>query len=76
MNWKKILIVGALSGIVFGIALFICGAITARIVYGAQMDPENKFNESQMNAFYFLWTKIVIGIFFVVLFFFMKNYLF
>jgi len=62
------LIVGVLAGIVFGMALFICGAITARIVYGAQMAPEGKFDESQMNAFYFFWTKIVIGIFFGILF--------
>jgi len=34
------------------------------------MAPEGKFDESQMNAFYFLWTKIVIGIFFGVLFLF------
>ena len=70
MNWKKMLIVGVLAGIVFGMALFICGAITARIVYGAQMAPEGKFDESQMNAFYFFWTKIVIGIFFGILFLF------
>ena len=57
MHWKKILIVGVLAGIVFGIALFICGAITARIVYGTQMAPESKFDESQMNAFYFFGQK-------------------
>jgi hypothetical protein len=68
MNWKKILKIGVLAGIVFGIVLFIGGAITARIVYGAQMAPEGKFDESQMNAFYFIWTKIMIGIFFGILF--------
>jgi hypothetical protein len=64
MNWKKILITGVISGIIFGLSLFIGGAITGWFVYGEQMAPEGKFEPEQMNAFYFIWTKIVIGIFF------------
>lgn len=70
MNWKTILKTGVLAGLVFGIILFIGGAITTRIIYGAQMAPEGKFDENQVNALYFIWTKIVIGIFFGVLFLF------
>ena len=70
MNLKKIIIIGFISGLAFGIVLFVGGAITGRIVYGQQMSPEGKFSGEQMNAFYFLWTKIVIGIFFGVLFLF------
>jgi hypothetical protein len=65
---KRILKCGIISGLVMGIALFIGGAILARFIYGPQMAPEGKFDESQMNAFYFIWTKLVIGIFFGILF--------
>jgi hypothetical protein len=50
------------------ISLFIGGVILARIFYGPDMAPKGKFDESQMNAFYFIWTKLVIGIFFGILF--------
>ncbi len=53
---------------VFGIALFLGGAITAWIVYGQQMAPEGKFDQEQMNPFYFIWIKLVIGVFFGILF--------
>jgi len=68
MNTKKILISGTISGLVMGIALFIFGAILARIIYGPDMAPEGKFDESQMNAFYFIWTKLLIVTFFGVVF--------
>lgn len=65
---KKIIKFGISSGLVMGITLFIGGVILARIIYGPQMAPDGKFDESQMNAFYFIWTKLVIGIFFGILF--------
>ena len=73
MNWKRIVIIGLISGLVFGIVLFIGGAITSRIVYGPQMAPEGKFDAEQLNAFYFIWTKLVIGIFFGIYFLFMYE---
>jgi hypothetical protein len=73
MNWKKIVIIGLISRLVFGIVLFIGGTITARIIYGAQMAPEGKFEPEQMNAFYFIWTKLVIGAFFGIFFLFMYE---
>jgi hypothetical protein len=68
MSWKRILLIGTVSGLFLGIVLFIGGAITGMIVYGAQMAPEGKFAEDQLNVFYFIWTKVVIGIFFGILF--------
>lgn len=65
---KKILIKGAISGLIMGIALFIIGAITARFIYGPQMVPDGKFEPEQINAWYFLWTKLVIGIVFGIIF--------
>jgi hypothetical protein len=65
---KKILIKGFLAGLVMGIGLFITGAIASRIVYGPQMVPEGKFEPDQINAFYFIWTKLVIGCFFGIIF--------
>lgn len=73
MNWKKILFIGIISGLIFGVVLFIGGAITGRFVYGEQMAPEGKFSEEQMNAFYFIWTKLVIGVFFGTLFLFIYE---
>jgi len=32
------------------------------------MAPSGKFEPSQMNPFYFIWTKLVIGVFFGILF--------
>ena len=65
---RRIIKFGIYSGIAMWIFLFIAGAIFARITYGAEMAPEGKFDESQMNAFYFIWTKLVIGIVFGILF--------
>ena len=73
MNWKKVLLVGAISGLIFGVVLFIGGAITGRIVYGPQMAPQGKFSHEQMNAFYFIWTKLVIGVVFGTFFLFIYE---
>lgn len=73
MSWKKILLFGIIAGLFFGIVLFIGGAITGMIVYGTQMAPEGKFSQDQMNAFYFIWTKVVIGIFFGIFFLFIYE---
>ena len=73
MNTKKILFSGAVSGFVMGITLFIAGAIFARIIYGPQFTPPGKFEPEQLNAFYFIWTKLVIGIFFGILFTFLYE---
>jgi hypothetical protein len=64
----KTIKIGIISGLMMGISLFIAGAIFARIIYGSDMAPEGKFEESQMNAFYFIWTKLLIGVFFGILF--------
>jgi hypothetical protein len=68
MKIKKVLLVGFISGLIMGIALFLSGAIASRIVYGPQMVPEGKFEPDQINAFYFFWTKLVIGGFFGIIF--------
>jgi uncharacterized membrane protein YeaQ/YmgE (transglycosylase-associated protein family) len=65
---RKILFKGAASGLIMGIALFIMGAITARLIYGPQMMPDGKFEPEQINVLYFLWTKLVIGLFFGIIF--------
>ena len=65
---KKIIITGSISGIIMGISLFIIGAIAARLIYGPQMVPEGKFESGQVNALYFIWTKLVIGLFFGIIF--------
>ena len=65
---KKILVKGLISGLIMGIGLFITGAIVSRIIYGPQMVPEGKFEPDQINAFYFIWTKLAIGCFFGIVF--------
>lgn len=75
MGIRKIVIVGIIAGLIMGITLFISGAILAKIIYGPQMAPAGKFEPSQLNPFYFIWTKLVIGIFFGILFTFIKEYL-
>jgi hypothetical protein len=65
---KKILVKGLIAGLVMGIGLFISGVITSRIIYGPQMVPEGKFEPDQINAFYFIWTKLAIGAFFGIIF--------
>jgi hypothetical protein len=51
-----------------GFALFVGGAILSRIIYGPQFAPPGKFKPEQMNPFYFIWTKLLIGWFFGILF--------
>lgn len=65
---KKILFKGIIAGFVMGIALFLTGAIASRIIYGPQMVPVGKFDPEQINAWYFFWTKLVIGCFFGIIF--------
>ncbi|PJA96305.1 MAG: hypothetical protein CO129_07290 [Ignavibacteriales bacterium CG_4_9_14_3_um_filter_34_10] len=65
---KSIIKNGSIAGLVMGVSLFIGGAILSRIVYGPQMAPEGKFEDSQMNPFYFIWTKLLIGVIFGILF--------
>ena len=65
---KKILVKGFIAGLIMGIGLFIAGAIASRIIYGPQMVPEGKFEPDQINAFYFIWTKLAIGAFFGIIF--------
>jgi len=68
MSIKKILTAGIISGLVMGIVLFIAGAIFSRIIYGPQFAPPGKFEPEQLNPFYFIWTKLLIGVFFGILF--------
>ncbi len=68
MGIKKTIIAGISSGFIMGITLFIAGAIFSRIIYGPQFAPPGKFEPEQLNAWYFIWTKLVIGIFFGILF--------
>jgi hypothetical protein len=75
MQLKKIFVAGTISGITMGIFLFIGGAILSRIIYGPQFAPPGKFKPEQMNAFYFIWTKLLIGWFFGLLFTFVYEML-
>jgi len=68
MKLKKILSAGTISGLIMGVFLFIGGAILSRIIYGPQFAPPGKFKPEQINAFYFIWTKLLIGLFFGLLF--------
>jgi hypothetical protein len=68
MKIKRTLIIGIVSGLFMGLSLFIGGAIFSRIIYGPQFAPPGKFRPEQINAFYFIWTKLVIGVFFGILF--------
>ena len=68
MQLKKIVSDGTVAGLIMGIVLFIGGAILSRIIYGPQFAPPGKFEPEQINAFYFIWTKLVIGWVFGILF--------
>jgi len=65
---RKAIVVGVLAGLVMGLCLFIVGGVASRVVYGPQMAPEGKFEPEQLNAWYFIWTKLVMGVFFGVVF--------
>lgn len=75
MQLKKIVVAGTVSGITMGIFLFVGGAIFSRIIYGPQFAPLGKFKPEQINAFYFIWTKLLIGWFFGLLFTFVYEML-
>jgi hypothetical protein len=68
MQLKKVAVDGTIAGLAMGCFLFIGGAVLSRIIYGPQFAPPGKFTPEQMNAFYFLWTKLVIGWIFGILF--------
>jgi predicted outer membrane lipoprotein len=68
MQLKKVVVSGSIAGLAMGIFLFIGGAVLSRIVYGPQFTPPGKFALQQMNAFYFIWTKLLIGCLFGILF--------
>lgn len=73
MSIKKILISGAVSGLLMGLTLFVAGAIFSRIIYGPEFAPPGKFEPEQLNAFYFIWTKLLIGLFFGIAFTFLYE---
>lgn len=68
MQLKRIAKDGTIAGLTMGLSLFIGGAILSRIIYGPQFAPPGKFAPEQINAFYFIWTKLLIGLFFGILF--------
>jgi hypothetical protein len=68
MQLKKVAVDGTIAGLAMGCFLFIGGAVLSRIVYGPQFAPPGKFKPEQLNAFYFVWTKLVIGWVFGILF--------
>jgi len=68
MEYKRAIKAGIISGFVMGITLFIAGAIFSRIIYGPQFAPPGKFTAEQLNVWYFIWTKVLIGIFFGIIF--------
>lgn len=67
MGLRKALVVGLLAGLAMGLSLFVVGAVASRLVYGPQFAPAGKFEPQQLNAWYFLWTKLLIGAVFGVL---------
>jgi hypothetical protein len=64
MKIRRLLITGIVSGLFMGVILFIAGAVFSRLIYGPQMAPSGKFDPEELNAWYFIWTKLVIGVFF------------
>ncbi len=75
MQIKRVITAGVASGLMMGVVLFIGGAIFSRIIYGPQFAPPGKFRPEQINAFYFIWTKLLIGCFFGLLFTFVYEML-
>jgi hypothetical protein len=75
MRIKNFFINGTISGLMMGVFLFIGGALFSRIVYGPQFVPPGKFEPEQINAFYFFWTKLLIGWFFGLFFTFVYEML-
>ena len=68
MRIIRIIIAGLIAGLVMGLALFLTGIIAAFFVYGSEMAPSGKFAEWQTDVWYFLWTKLVIGVLFGIIF--------
>jgi len=68
MRIIKIIVAGLIAGLVMGVALFLTGVIAAFFVFGSEMASAGKFAEWQMDAWYFFWTKLVIGVLFGILF--------
>jgi hypothetical protein len=64
---SRTILLGIAVGGAMTLGLFVTGAVAARLVYGPQMVPEGKFTADQVNAWYFLWTKLLIGVFFGIL---------
>jgi hypothetical protein len=54
-------IAGVVAGLAMGLVLFVVGAIASRVIYGPQFAPDGKFEPSQINPFFFIWTKLLIG---------------
>jgi len=67
MNFGRLILVGVIAGLVMGVVLFVTGAVASRVVYGRQMAPEGKFEPEELNPWYFIWTKLLIGVVFGVL---------
>lgn len=67
MGLKKAVIVGVIAGLAMGLSLFVVGAIASYLVYGPHFAPPGKFEPQQLNAWYFFWTKLAIGVVFGVL---------
>ena len=67
MGLRKAVLVGLIAGLAMALSLFVVGALASRLVYGPQFAPPGKFEPSQLNPWYFLWTKTLIGAFFGVL---------
>ncbi|MFH1314456.1 MAG: hypothetical protein ABIJ00_14700 [Candidatus Eisenbacteria bacterium] len=61
MRLRNEAIAGVVAGLLMGLALFVGGAIASRIIYGPQFAPDGKFEPSELNPLYFLWTKLAIG---------------
>jgi hypothetical protein len=68
MELRKGIVAGLVAGLVMGVSLFIVGAFAALAIYGPEFAPPGKFEPEQINAWYFLWTKLVIGASFGVFF--------
>jgi len=64
---RRTILLGIAVGVAMTLGLFMTGAVAARLVYGPEMVPEGKFTADEVNAWYFLWTKLLIGVFFGIL---------
>jgi len=67
MRLRNEALAGGTAGLFMGLVLFIAGAVASRIIYGPQFAPDGKFEPSQINPLYFVWTKLAIGCVFGIL---------